>query len=320
LRNAASNLLKKSASVRVASLYLVFYKLIKPEYAFEAIPTASRGATGDKWLCANLKERHITLGDITSCFENIGSKGDQGNFNLGTDARFGEFITAARGASQEEIEKLAFYLASLFAESQKVPPVMPALGDDVLSFIRAKDLFKQLVETESGGFIPQFLVAALLKVLRAKQSIQVKTHNPNAADKYDRTAGDIEEFVEGKLLRAYEVTVRPDWKNRLPDFRAKMDLAGLKKYIILAAGVNADEELREPAAMAIRLDSVKRDLAVVDIMDFLTVMAAELSAVELRDAINETNTYLATPALGGKYQYITLFSELVGRWIDTATA
>lgn len=323
LRSAVSNLVtqpKYSTSVRVACLYLAFYKVVNPAYTFDAIPTVSRGATGDKLLGASLKDRHIVLGDVTSCFENIGSKGDQGNFNLGTDARFREFISAARRASQEEIEKTALFLASLFAASQAVPPLLPALSDDTLSFIRAKALFKTLVATESGGFIQQFLIAALLKVLRAKQNIQVKTHNPNAADKYDRTAGDIEEFVEGVLLRAYEVTVRPDWKNRLPDFRAKMDKAGLSKYIILASNVNNDDELCEPAAMALKIGPVQRDLAVVDIMDFLTVMAAELSALELREAINETYEFLVNPNLGGKQQYTTAYTDAVGVWLDTAAA
>jgi hypothetical protein len=322
-REAVTNLLSKkkySTSVRVACLYFVFYKVVKPEYTLERIPVASRGKEGDKYLGANLKDRHIVLGDATAWGENIGMKGDQGNFVLDTDARFKDFILVVREANQEDIEKTALFMASMFAASQAVPPILPALSDDTLSFVRAKALFKTLVTTESGGFIQQFLIAALLKVLRTKQNIQVKTHNPNAADKYDRTAGDIEEFVEGKLLRAYEVTVRPDWKNRLPDFRAKMDKAGLHKYIIIASNVNNDDELREPAAMALKLNPVQRDLAVVDIMDFLTVMAAELSALELRAAINETYEFLVNPTLGGKQQYTTAYTDAVGAWMDTAAA
>ena len=319
LRKAVDELFngKQSASVKTGCLFLAFHKIVNPAYLFDVIPKGARGPDGDKLLGAQLKHRYITFGQVTAWAENVGAKGNQGNFNLRTDGRFSPFINVISQASSGEVKKAALYMASLFAASQALPTVLPPLSAAALSFVRAKALFKRLAEAEAGGSIQQFLVAALLKVLRAKQSIRVETHNFNAADKFDGTAGDIEEFVEDKLLRAYEVTVRPDWKSRLPDFREKMDRAGLHKYIIIAAGVNSDEDLCEPAAMALTLEGVQRDIAVVDIMDFLTVMAAELSAIELQEAIKDVYKLLVTPSLGGKHAHIETYKHIVGKWLDS---
>jgi len=319
LRKAVTDLLsgRQSNSVVTGCLFLTFYKLVHPDYDFNSLPVGYRGQHGDKLLGAELKHRYITLGQVTAWGENIGAKGDQGNFNLRTDNRFGAFITAVSKADPGDIERTAVYMASLFAKSRTIPAVLPALSADTLSFVRAKALFQSLAEAESGGSIQQFLVAALLKVMRAKQGIIVKTHNFNAADKFDNTAGDVEEFIDGTLLRAYEVTMRPDWKNRLPDFRDKMDRVGLQKYIIIASAVNSDKSLCEPAAMALTLESVQRDIAVVDIMDFLTWMAAELSASELQEAIQEVYVLLQHPKLGGKQAHIETYAAVVGNWLDS---
>ncbi|MFD2787304.1 DNA cytosine methyltransferase [Hymenobacter rubripertinctus] len=318
-REAVIKLLKgrKSNSVKTGCLFLVFYKVIAPEYDFTSLPTGYRGKNGDKLLGAELKHRHITLGQVTAWGENIGAKGDQPNFNLRTDSRFGEFITIISQANQDEVTRTALLMASMFADSRVLPVVLPALSADALSFVRAKMLFKALVETQVGGSIQQFLVAALLRALRSKQNIRVETHNFNAADKSDGTAGDIEEFIDENIIRAYEVTMRPDWKSRLPDFREKMDRAGLHKYVIIAASVNSDDDLREPAAMALTLGPVQRDIAVIDIMDFLSWMAAELSAKEIQIALKDVNAMLQNPKLGAKQAHIDIYLEVVGKWLDS---
>lgn len=319
LRKAVDNLLngKQSASVLTGCLFLTFYKVVNPSYTFDVIPVGSRGAVGDKLLGAELKHRYITLGQVTAWGENVGFKGNQSNFRLDTDSRFSSYIGIISQAENQDIEKAALYMASLFAASQALPALLPALSADTLTFARAKLLFKSLAYAEAGGSIQQFLVAALLKILRAKQNIRVETHNFNAADTYDGTAGDIEEFVDDKLLRAYEVTARPDWKNRLPDFRDKMDRAGLHKYIIIATNVNIDNELREPTAMALRIEAIQRDIAVVDIMDFFTWMAAELSPLELQQALQDVRDMLVNPKLGGKQAHTITYSTIVGDWLDS---
>lgn len=210
----------------------------------------------------------------------------------------------------------ADYMAARFAESRQLVAPLPPVGDDVLTYARARLLFYALIEIPSEGNIQQFLIAALLQVHRARYGYEIKTHHVHASDKFDATAGDIEEFRDGNLLRAYEVTVRPDWKNRVGDFRAKMDQAGLKKYTIIASDVSSDEELAEPASMIRFLQPYGRDIAVVDIYDFVDVFAMELTADELRRSVNQTYSYLTTPSLCGRADVISRFSTAVTGWLD----
>jgi hypothetical protein len=140
----------------------------------------------------------------------------------------------------------------------------------------------------------------------------------HASDKFDATAGDIEELRDGELIRAYEVTVRPDWKNRLSDFRAKMDGSGLTKYTIIASDVSSDEDLAAPAQMLKFLEPYGRDIAVIDIYDFMNVFAAELSSKELREAVNASYQLLVEPKLCGRPDILTKYRVIVSEWLDAA--
>ncbi len=218
--------------------------------------------------------------------------------------------------SAKERVLAAEYMAARFAESRQVIAPLPPVGNDVLTYARARLLFYSLIAIPSEGNIQQFLVAALLQVHRARYGYEIRTHHVHASDKFDTTAGDIEELHDGNLLRAYEVTVRPDWKNRVGDFRAKMDQAGLKKYTIIASNVGTDEDLAEPASLIRFLHPYGRDIAVVDIYDFVNVFAMELSAEELRRAVNQTYSYLTTPSLCGRADIVGRFAKAVAGWLD----
>ena len=145
-------------------------------------------------------------------------------------------------------------------------------------FARAKSLLHQLIATSSEGHIQQFLIAALLRVHRLRVGAEITTHHPHAADTYDDTAGDIEERLGGDVLRAYEVTVRDDWENRISVFKSKMDKFHLSKYVIIASEINGDPQWGEPAGLLVSLEPCGRDIAVVDILDFVNVFASELTA------------------------------------------
>jgi hypothetical protein len=176
-----------------------------------------------------------------------------------------------------------------------------------------------LLSLPTLGHVQQFVVAALLTVHRRRHQIVVKTHHPHGSDASDETAGDIEEFHEDRLVRAYEVTVRPDWKNRVSNFQRKMDKYGLKKYVIIAGDVNADEELADPERLIAFLQDYERDIAVVDIFDLIHVFATELSASELRDAVNIGYDLLARPDLSGRPDYLEMYRIVVNEWLDQAT-
>lgn len=316
-RREADTLIKASASILTASMFLTFYKLEQPDYTFERVPEGARGGFGDKLLCDQLTQRSITLHNgITAPFENIGSKGAVDNFRPLSDRRCGDFLTAIASAPIDQVEAVGDYLAEKYAASQRIISPLPPVGANVLTFARAKALFHRLIGLTSQGYFPQFLAAALLTEFRRKQSIEVRTHQVHAADRYDGTAGDIEEFFEGQLHRAYEVTTRPDWQNRLSDFKDKMDRYQLRKYVIIAANVNNNPEWSEPAHLALKLKPYGRDIAVLDINDFLNYMAAELPAVELREAVNNVYQMLAHKKLCGRPELMELYNQTVSEWLD----
>ncbi|CZT34252.1 hypothetical protein GA0004734_00012730 [Rhizobium sp. 9140] len=269
-----------SNSVRLASLFLVFYSTIDPEWDCNSIPTGIRGQYGDKRLATQLGLRDITLHNAITAFgENLGWKGNVVNSRLQNDRRFDAFARVLAGLDPTDRVACANYMAARFAESRKVVPPLPPVTDDVLTYARARQLFYSLIGIPSEGNIQQFLIAALLFVHRQRYGYEIRTHHVHASDRFDTTAGDIEEVLNGDLIRAYEVTVRPDWKNRVGDFRKKMDLAHLRKYTIIASNVNGDDDLAEPAEMIRFLSPFGRDIAVVDIHDFINVFTMELSAV-----------------------------------------
>ena len=306
-------------SVRLASLFLAFYATADDTWDFNSIPTGIRGQYGDKRLANALSLRNITLHNAITAFgENLGWKGNVTAARLQGDSRFSEFSRTLAGTTAGDRTLLADYMAARFAESRQVLAPLPPVGNDVLTFARARLLFYELIAIQSEGNIQQFLIAALLHVHRARHGYEIRTHHVHASDKFDTTAGDIEEFRDGDLLRAYEVTVRPDWKNRVSDFRDKMDSAGLKKYTIIASNVTTDDELAEPASMIRFLEPYGRDIAVVDIHELVDVFAMELSADELRAAVNQAYSYLTAPRLCGRADIIARFSASIAAWLDQA--
>jgi hypothetical protein len=311
----------KSASVKTALLFLMFYWLEDPSWDVDTPPVAWRGPQGDKLLCTGLSERQITMHNAIKAFgENLGTKGDVGTKHLATDTRFRDFLSAVQPAPPEQRRLIADYFAQKFAESKQVVSPLPPVGAHVLTYARAKVLFHQLVASPSEGHIQQFLIAALLYEYRRREAIIVVTHHPHAADKFSKFAGDIEESKEGERQRAYEVTVRPDWKTNVLKYRDKMDEFRLKKYVIIASNINTDEEWKVPAVMLEKLDKVGRDIAVVDIIDVVHFLAAELTAEELRAAVNKAYSFLTDLQLCGRADFIEMYRGIVQHWLDTATS
>ncbi len=306
-----------SNSVRLASLFFVFYATVDADWDCNSIPTGIRGQHGDKRLATQLGLRSITLHNAITAFgENLGWKGNVANARLQDDVRFDTFARTLADLDPEQRVKCAEYMAAKFAESRKVVAPLPPVGDDVLTYARARRLFYSLIAIPSEGNVQQFLIAALLFVHRQRYGYEIRTYHVHASDRFDTRAGDIEEILKSDLIRAYEVTVRPDWKNRVGDFRKKMDMAGLRKYTIIASDVNRDDDLAEPADMIRFLQPYGRDIAVVDIRDFVNVFAMELSADELRRAVTQTYSYLTTPSLCGRSDIVERFNNAVEGWLD----
>lgn len=307
----------KSGSVRLAAIFLIAYSTVCQDWDFESIPTGIRGKHGDKRLAAALTERHVTLhGMITAFGENLGWKGNVRGVSLSRDPRFGNFISELAELREEEREALLEYVTWILYDSRAVPSALPPLPNRYLTYARACLLCEQLLSIRSQGHIQQLLVAAFLSVHRHRMGTTIRTHHPHAADKYDGTYGDIEEFSDDRLVMVYEVTVRDDWKNRLADLQSKAADAGLSKYVVIAEGVSADQALHPAEALIRFTEPLAFDLAVVDIGEFFRVFCAELTHQELTDAINLAYKMLMDPKLSGKHEYIDLYVEHVSHWLD----
>ncbi len=304
-------------SVRLASFFLLGYSLVDETWNFTAIPIGVRGKYGDKRLASALTQRHVTFHkNITAFGENLGWKGNVRNFDLSKDPRFSEFIAWIRDKNRQQRKQLLDDLCLFIAQTRRVPPALPALPANYLTYAKAVGLFMELSAIPSEGHVQQFLVAAILFHHRKKIAAEIMTHHPHASDKFDNTCGDIEEFLDGRLTHAYEVTVRDDWKNRIPDLREKMNRGHLDKYTLIASGIRSDPELSTPKHLLDFIAAANFDLAIVDLTDFIRVFCAELTAQEMSAALNTGYGFLIDPKLSGRSEFITAYKAVVDRWID----
>ena len=305
-------------SVRLANIFFIAYTLLCKDWNFEEIPVGIRGTYGDKKLAAALTTRHIHFHMAVTAFgENLGWKGNIRSFNLKSDSRFSPFMTELKLLTATEKEQLFSHAIWEVFQTRAVPKALPKLPARYLTYSRAFALCEELISLQTEGHVQQFLVAAFLSVHRGRFGNAVRTHHPHASDKFDNTCGDIEEFRNDELVAAYEVTVRDDWKNRLPDFHAKMVKGGLSKYVIVAANVHADPQLCSAKKLLEFTKDITFDLAVVDIRDFYCVFCAELSRDEISNAINLTFEFLMRQDLCGRREIQEKFRTVVDAWLSS---
>ena len=310
--------ISSGGSVRLACAFLVAYAVVSDAWDFDSVPVGIRGAYGDKRLSTALTDRHVTFHHAITAFgENLGWKGNVSGVRLSSDKRFAGFAKGLRLLSHQERENLLNHVAWVLFDSRKVPSAIPRLPSSYLSFARACLLCEKLLKINSQGHIQQLLVAGFLSVHRSRLGVSVKTHHPHASDKFDKTVGDIEEFFEGRLLMAYEVTVRDDWKNRLPDLRDKANRGGLSKYVLIASDVNSDKSIFPAEALVAFTAELSFDLAVVDIGEFFRVFCSELTREELVAAFNKAYEYLLDPRISGKHDYVEAYRKQVASWIES---
>lgn len=305
-----------SNSDKVALLFLLAYKRLVPAHDLQWLPKGWRPA--DKQLAEGLTVRHITLhGRITSPGENMGSKGQASAFNLFGRRYLGDALQHFQ-AHPEQVHAGLHYVAKRFQNSYVAPIEIEVPPPGSLVYARAYDLCCELLRADSGGHYPQFLVASLLKELHEQWGTrcEITTQHPNAADKSSKTAGDIEVRSDtGDLLEAFEVTMRPDWKNRRADFVKKMDEYGLDKYTILCP-TREDPDVGTPGALAAYMDDVPRDIAVVDIGGFISVTVQSLNRENRERVLEHLVEYVQDPAYCGIPDLETLLQRLLAKRIQ----
>lgn len=308
---------KAKGSARLAIVFFIAYSMDAIAWNFEAIPIGIRGTYGDKKLASALTSRHVNFHMAVTAFgENLGWKGNVRKFNLKSDDRFSSFIKRLERLSAVERQQLFDFSIWTLLQTRAVPKALPKLPAKYLTYSRALALCEDLTSLQTEGHVQQFLVASFLATHRARVGNSIKTHHPHASDKFDDTCGDIEEFRNEELVAAYEVTVRDDWKNRLPDFHAKMVKGKLSKYVIIASNVHSDGQLSSAQRLLYFTKGIPFDLAVVDMRDFFCVFCAELSKDEISNAINLTYEFLLRQDLCGRSEFQTRFRGIVGTWME----
>lgn len=304
-----------SGSVLLASTFLLAYSIVTDKYNFKDVPVGVRGKYGDKKLSNELNKRYVTIHNRIVAFgENLGWKGNVNNFNLFNDKRF-EILKVFSKLSHKEREILLTYIIWHFYDSIKKPKAIPRLHDSYLTYGRCVNLFDKIVRKRSEGYFPQFLVSAMLKIQR-RGTTTIRTHHPHAADKYDSAVGDIEEYYNGKLIAAYEVTVRPDWRNRIEGFRDKMYHNNLNKYVIIAGDIASNDSTNTVDSLLNFTERLGFDLAIVDLYEFIRVFVGDKTADQLIDVINTVYEYLLDDNLCGRIKLIDDYRKMIDKFIQ----
>jgi hypothetical protein len=305
----------QGGSVTLASVFFVAYSVTEADWSGTTVPVGIRGKFGDKRLAEELAVRNVTLHKNVVAFgENLGWKGNVRNVRLSRDPRFATFVRSLVSLSPADRKRLVAHVAWKLSESRVVPKPMPPLPRGYFGYARSLDLCGRLLAIPSEGHIQQFLVAAFLRIHRRRYGHEIMTHHPHASDRFDRTAGDIEEYRDGSLVAAYEVTVRDDWKNRLSDLARKASSAGLKRYVVFAANVRTDPQLSPAEVLVKFVKPLTFDLAVIDLSDFFSVFCYELSPAEIEEAIQYCYKLLVEPSLSGREDFMRAYKEVAAAW------
>jgi hypothetical protein len=296
----------KNDSDKVALLYFLAYKDEVPGWDLKRVPPGWR--PHDKRLAAGLTERQLTLhGNITSPGENMGIKGNAAGFDLFARPRLGEALRYFQSHPSEVRAGLA-YIAQRFKDSYRERVAIAGPGPDELVYTEALRLAHKLIFADSGGHFPQFLVAGLLKALHEQHGtgLLVRTYHPNASDKSGGAAGDVEIATpDGEaVLEGYEVTVRPDWKNRRPDLLKKMQRFGLGQYNVICLLEGEDATLADPDRLHEYMTGLGQDIAVVDIRCFTAIVLQLLDREHRKRVFLLVEKYVRDPKLCGVPEYI----------------
>ncbi len=304
---------KGSASNKAALLFLVAYKVVDPAWSLRRVPTGWRPC--DKHLCAGLTERGLTLhANIVAYGENMGIKGAADRYDLFDRPKLGDALKAIEGAAGSAAQVLS-YVAARFKQSYRAMPKAQDLDDAALTFTRSLKVAHAVLAEETNGHFPQLLVAALRHVMAARDGTgrTIRTHHPNASDSSDKVAGDVEELdPSGKVVEAFEVTVRPDWKNRKPDLKKKLQAFGLDRYHVLCVK-DGDPQLDDPEELYDYMLPLGIDVSVVDLRAFVEVCLMELSRDQRRLVFEKLFEYVRDPDLCAVPDYVdTLHGLLSG--------
>ena len=125
---------------------------------------------------------------------------------------------------------------------------------------------KKILLISDGGSILVAIWASFLELISEPES--VRSYEPNASDKFAKTTGDIETFVDGKLVSAVDCKQRPLNGDDVFHGIKKAVEARISEYVfVYSQGIESqsDKTIRD----AISINEGKLDILLIDIWDEL---------------------------------------------------
>lgn len=167
---------------------------------------------------------------------------------------------AALGAKPAEVEGM---LVSALRAGKELAESEVTTAIDVDVNLRHVLLFIQKFLRESEGGARVVAVTAAF-VLLLSEKYGVKVYPPNFSDKFAKTCGDIEVFVEKGLIAAYECKHRPLTLDDVHHGLGKAREHGAAEYcFVIAAGIAEGEE--DLVRAEVRNARAEQDVSLIDI-------------------------------------------------------
>jgi hypothetical protein len=139
------------------------------------------------------------------------------------------------------------------------------------------DFVDQFIQEADGGARLVAVWGAFVS-LSADDDAEVKVYSPNMADKFAKTAGDVEVRYEKKVVSASECKQRPLNHDDVKHGLKKANENGLSEYLfVISAGVDAND--KEEIQKTLKAASGKVDSAVIEIAEETERYARSLNPV-----------------------------------------
>ncbi len=150
-------------------------------------------------------------------------------------ARFLEVVQQINAANKTQLDEILVVLAYRFLILREESTI-PISKLRRISHEQYKTLIHNLLEIQSGGRFPIFLIEAMFQSIRAAFDLnwEIITQGINVADGPTGATGDIEIKSQGQTILAAEVTERVVDKHRVrTTFETKIAVAEIHDYLFL---------------------------------------------------------------------------------------
>lgn len=283
LADLDSVLRDRRTSYRDGVLIQLGYGVSDPTLNLTRRPEGARGMAQQLGLF--LADRHIVA--VKDAYQNIAK--NSVSLTRNNVPAFDRLLVWATGATTTEREvALRLACAVVAATARPVLP-MPQINRSAVTFARFVDLLHALLASPSGGAFEQFTIASLLHTVIANHGegrARVETKNVNASDRSSFAAGDVQLVTGTRVLEAFEVTAN-DWRTKVAAASKTIRDNDLSRLHIIAVRPDGDR-----AAVSQELRALAEDVSVIDVHQFVEVLAALLTRPQRAEALSRLYEYL----------------------------